>query len=65
MTQATEIAYITLKPGVDIEGPGPAGEAWKEAISTLQRTEGYQRCYYGRTMENSDILMLIIGKPRP
>lgn len=59
--QATEIAYITLKPGVELEGTSASAQAWQESIATIQRQEGYQRLYYGRTIESPDILILMIG----
>lgn len=60
MGAATEIAYITLKPGVDISGSTPEAKHWQEALSILAAQEGYKSCYYGRQLEDPSVLMFII-----
>ncbi|CAG8959812.1 hypothetical protein HYFRA_00001720 [Hymenoscyphus fraxineus] len=56
----TEIAYLTLKPGVDISGSTDAAKAWQEGLSVVKKQEGYQRSYYGRAMESPDLLLWFI-----
>lgn len=61
MAPVTEIAYITLKPGVQLTGSSAEAKAWAEALSTIQAQEGYQRLHWGTTLENEELLMLLIG----
>jgi hypothetical protein len=61
MAPVTEIAYITLKPGVQLTGSSAEAKAWAESLSTGQAQEGYQRTFWGTTLENETLLMLLIG----
>lgn len=61
MAPVTEIAYISLKPGISITGSTTEAQAWSETISTIQAQPGYQRLHWGITLENQDLLMLLIG----
>jgi hypothetical protein len=65
MTPVTEIAYITLKPGVQLTGSSAEAKAWAESLSTVQAQEGYQRTFWGTTLENENLLMLLIGNLPP
>ena len=60
-TPVTECAYITLKPGIDLEGDTSEAQVWQESLATIGAQDGYQRCYYGRQLENPNIVMLLIG----
>jgi len=57
---ATEVAYISLKPGLDLEGATSQAETWQEALSTIGAQKGYQRLYWGRQIEDPDVLLLVI-----
>jgi len=57
----TEIAYITLKPGVDIGGSTPEAKVWHEALSTVAAQEGYKGAYYGRQLEDPSVLLFVIN----
>src|SRR6266536_842100 len=57
----TECATIVLKPGVDIEGHTQEAKIWKETLKIVSEQDGYQREYYGRQLENPNVLMLLIG----
>ncbi|KAL2065159.1 hypothetical protein VTL71DRAFT_4300 [Oculimacula yallundae] len=59
-TPVTEIAYITLKPGIDISGSSDAAKAWKESLAIISKQEGYQRSSYGLTLESPDLLLWFI-----
>lgn len=59
---ATEIAYISLKPSLDLEGNTTEAEIWQQALSTISEQKGYQRLYWGRQLEDPDVLLLVIGK---
>jgi hypothetical protein len=61
MAPVTEIAYITLKPGVELTGTTSSAQAWAETIRTIQAREGYQRLHWGVSLENESLLMLLIG----
>jgi len=58
--QATEICYITLKPGVELEGSSASAQVWADTIATIQRQDGIQRQHYGRTIENPNLLIWMI-----
>ena len=57
---ATEVCYITLKAGLDLESTTPEAQVWQETLSTIEAQEGYQRAYYGRQLEDTNVLMLFI-----
>jgi hypothetical protein len=61
----SEIAYLTLKPGLDIEGSTPEAKIWQESVSVVAAQDGYQGSYYGRQLEDSNVLMFIISKCIP
>ncbi len=61
MAPVTEIAYISLKPGVELVGDSPAAKAWGDTIKTIQAQDGYQRLHWGTAMEDESLLMLLIG----
>lgn len=61
MAPVTEIAYITLKPGVQLTGSSTSAQAWSDALRTIQAQEGYQRLHWGVSLENENLLMLLIG----
>jgi hypothetical protein len=65
MAPVTEIAYITLKQGIQLTGSSTEAKAWAEALSTIQAQEGYQRLHWGTTLENENLLMLLIGTIPP
>jgi hypothetical protein len=65
MAPVTEIAYITLKPGVELTGTTSSAQAWTETIRTIQAQEGYQRLHWGVSLEDETLLMLLIGSPPP
>jgi len=58
--QCTEVCYLTLKPGVELEGSSESAKVWADTIATWQQQEGYQRLFYGRTLGNPNLLMLMI-----
>jgi len=57
---ATELAFIGLKPDVDLDPTAAGGQIWKEVLSVVASQEGYQRAYFGRQLEHPDILLLVI-----
>jgi len=57
----TEVAYITLKAGVDIEKVGtPEHQLWEESMTTVSSQEGYQRAYFGLQLESPNTTILFI-----
>jgi len=59
---ATEIAYLTLKPDIDLDdGESEAGKAWKEALALIATAEGYKGSSYGRTLESPDVTIWFIN----
>ncbi|KAH6690233.1 hypothetical protein BKA61DRAFT_684526 [Leptodontidium sp. MPI-SDFR-AT-0119] len=59
-TPVTEIAYITLKPDIDISGSSDAAKAWKHVLTIIARQGGYQGSSYGRAIESPELLMWFI-----
>jgi hypothetical protein len=58
--QVTEILYITLKPGVELDDSSPSAQAWKDTISTLQRQDGFLGMNWGLTIESPNLLIGMI-----
>jgi hypothetical protein len=65
MAPVTEIAYLSLKPGVQLVGENEGAKAWADAIQTIQVQEGYQRLHWGTSLESENLLMLLIGISPP
>jgi hypothetical protein len=61
MVPVTEIAYISLKPGIQLTGSSDGAKAWADTIKTIQAQDGYQRLHWGVSLENESLLMLLIG----
>ncbi|KAL6714538.1 hypothetical protein ACLMJK_007963 [Lecanora helva] len=61
MAPATEIATLPLASGADIEDSNsPAGKVWQSTLDTVSDQPGFQRAYYGRQIENSSVLQLLV-----
>jgi len=65
MSPVTEIAYISLKPGVELVGDSATAKAWADTIKTIQAQDGYQHLHWGTAMEDESLLMLLIGTCSP
>ena len=58
----TEICYLTLKPGADVNAPGStAAQTWNDLVTTVSLQEGYQSSHWGTQIENPNVLMMMIG----
>ena len=58
----TNIAYVPLRPGTDIEDPAtPEGKAWRDALDIIRAQYGYQQSSYGKQLESPDTMMWLIG----
>jgi hypothetical protein len=58
----TEICYLTLKPGADVNEPGStAAQTWNDIVTTVLQQEGYQSSHWGTQIENPNILIMMIG----
>lgn len=54
---ATEIAILSISANTTIEdSTSPAGKAWKSVTETVIAQEGCQRVYWGRQVENPNIV---------
>lgn len=63
---ATEIALIPLSSGANIEDlSSPLGEVWQSSLSTIAGQEGFQRLYWGRQVESSNVIDFFVGKFHP
>lgn len=65
MAPVTEIAYISLKPGVELNDESAGAKIWGETMATLQEQDGMQKIHYGRLIEEPNTVMLLVGKPSP
>jgi hypothetical protein len=65
MAPVTEIAYLTLKPGVELTGSSTSAQVWTDTVKTITQQSGYQRLHWGITLENQSLLMLLIGTYSP
>ncbi|RDL34655.1 uncharacterized protein BP5553_07783 [Venustampulla echinocandica] len=52
----TACATITLKAGQNIE----ESQAWKDSLTTISQQAGYQRAYWGREVDNADVVQLLV-----
>ncbi|KAJ4365539.1 hypothetical protein N0V83_008158 [Neocucurbitaria cava] len=55
----TEIALLPLKADLDLES-GDAKSAWDETLATLAKQPGLKTLFWGRQIENKDVLMMVI-----
>ena len=63
MGVATEVAFIPLKADSTIEdSSSSAGKVWAELGPLLGSQPGNSKIYYGRQVENNNILVLFTGK---
>jgi len=61
MAPVTEIALLPLKTGDYPDNTNSrVGQVWKDSLSTVLDQEGAQRCYWGREVENPDMLRLFV-----
>lgn len=66
MAPATEIATLPLDAGANLEDPqSSSSKIWQSALDTISQQDGYQRLYWGRQVENPQIMMLLVGKELP
>jgi len=60
--EATEVAFLPLIPGVDIDNEKSFDyKVWKDCLVTLSEQEGFIKSLYGRQVENKDMLQWMIG----
>ncbi|KAF1938611.1 hypothetical protein EJ02DRAFT_19105 [Clathrospora elynae] len=57
--QVTEIAYLPLKAGLDLES-GDAKSAWEDAIGTIVKQPGFKAFFWGKQIENPDIVQIVV-----
>ncbi len=63
MTPATELATLPLASGATIEdADSSAGKVWQSTLDTVSQQDGFQRCYWGREVENQSVVQLFVGK---
>jgi len=57
----TEIALLTTPEGCTLDDPASeAGKIWQTTINTVKSRKGFQRCFWGRKIEDPKILIWII-----
>jgi len=61
-SQVTEIATASIKPGLDlISDSSEAKKALFSSLAAIKKTKGCQQVFWGRQVENPDIVELAIG----
>ena len=64
MPAATEIARIYIKPNVTIEdASSPDGQQFQKSLAIVAAQKGFQRQYWGRSMEEPNVLVWSTGLP--
>jgi hypothetical protein len=53
----TQIFYLTIPKEKDLK----SDSAWAKALDLLERSPGFQRCYYGRSPEVPEKVQLHVG----
>lgn len=56
----TEVVYLPFKTGLDLSA-GEKKEIWEDVLSTIKRQPGAIRVLWGRQIEHSDTVQLVIG----
>ncbi|KAI9803899.1 MAG: hypothetical protein M1825_001779 [Sarcosagium campestre] len=60
-TPATEIVTLPIPQSSTIEDPSSeAGKKWAGVLATVNAQPGFQRCFYGRQVENPDVLNFLL-----
>src|SRR6266480_3533818 len=59
--QATVIAPISLKPGINID-EGEGAQMLAYGLKTISEQPGFQDCFYGLQLEHPDMLDLLMGR---
>ncbi|MCJ1273232.1 hypothetical protein MMC21_001022 [Puttea exsequens] len=61
MVPATEFATLPLAVGAEVEDlSSEAGKVWHSSLDTVSQQDGFQRLYWGREVENDNVLNLFI-----
>lgn len=56
-----QIIYLTISASVDLkDSTSRAGTIWHQGLDHVSKSEGYQRCHWGRSVENPDQVQLHI-----
>lgn len=62
MAPATEIAILPLAVGAKVEDTNsPSHAIWQSRLDTIASQGGYQRLYWGRKVEDQNVIWLLIG----
>lgn len=57
----TEIAYVPLKPGVDLES-GEGKTIWDATLKTVSEQQEFRQLRWGMQIENPRVASLAVGK---
>lgn len=68
-TRTLEVAYIPLKPGLDLttttgeggDANANAAAAWQASLATIAAQSGVQSVFWGRQVERQDVVQLVVG----
>lgn len=63
ISSATQFTYLTLKPSVRPEDPdNDEGRVFTDAYRAVEQNLGYQQAYWGRTLENENDVVWVVGR---
>lgn len=59
----TQIVYLTVPADTTLEDDASeAGKSWSQALDVVEESIGYQKLYWGRSVEQPQKVQLHIGK---
>jgi hypothetical protein len=62
-TPITQILYLRIPPEKDLkESTGQYyGKLWAKALDVIEKSEGFQRVYWGRSLEQPENVQIHVG----
>lgn len=62
-TPVTQILYLRISPDRDLKpgAGGDAGDLWAKALDVIETSDGFQRVYWGRSLERAEEVQVHVG----
>lgn len=58
----TQIIYLHIPPDRQLkEGDSYQGKLWTSALDVIERSDGFQRVYWGRSLEHTENVQVHVG----
>ena len=61
MSPITQILYLSIPPDRDLKGV-VYGLLWTSALDLIEQSDGLQRLYWGRSLEQPENVQLHVGR---